>query len=227
MPATEARARVLVVEDDPPIRNALDVSLRAAGYHVRAEEDGTQTEQVLEEFGPDLAILDVRLRNGPDGYTVARMLRGRSDIPILFLTAADGLTARLEGFRVGGDDYLAKPYELEELKARVEALLRRSGRLGSAIWRVGDTTVDPENRVVTRAGEPVELTRTEFELLSRLVQNPGRVMSKTQLLTHVWGYDAYDTHLVQKHMSSLCRKLDTRGPRVIETVRGIGYRLRP
>ncbi len=217
---------MLVVEDDAVIRSALEVALRGEGYELKVERDGTGLEQAVADFRPDLAVLDVQLPVGPDGYAIARLLRRTSSLPILFVTAADSVDDRLAGFRAGGDDYLAKPFSMAELLARVQALLRRSGRLASASWQVGDLLVDDAARIVVRAGVPLELTRTEYDLLVMLVQQVGRVLSKTQLLTQVWGFDAYDTNLVEVHMSALRRKLEVAGPRLVHTVRGAGYVLR-
>ena len=218
--------RVLVVEDDAPIREALDVALRNEGYQVLALEDGGRLLVAVDDFRPDLAVLDVRLGAGPDGYQLARNLRGKSTLPILFLTAADAVEDRLAGFDAGGDDYLVKPFSMAELLARVRSLLKRTGRLSSASWQVGDLVMDDDSRMVVRSGVPVDLTHTEYELLSVLVRHVGKVLSKTQLLTRVWGFDAYDANLVEVHMSALRRKLEQSGPRIIHTVRGSGYVLR-
>ena len=220
------RARVLFVEDDAPIRSAVDVALRGEGYDVRAEADGTALDRVVTQFRPDLAILDVRLPRGPDGYAMARIVRASSDIPVLFLTAADGIEDRLAGFEAGADDYLAKPFSIAELLARIQALLRRSGRLVSATRQVGDLVLDDTARLALRDGEDLGLTRTEFDLLSTLSRHPGQVMSKVQLLTQVWGFDDYDPNLVAVHMSALRRKIEAHGPRLIHTVRAVGYVLR-
>jgi DNA-binding response OmpR family regulator len=220
------RPRVLVVEDDTPIRSALDVALRGEGYEVRAEADGTQLLQVAEQFLPDLAVLDIRLPVGPDGYAMAGILRRGSGLPVLFLTAADSVEDRLAGFQAGADDYLVKPFSMAELLARVQALLRRSGRLSSSTWQIGDLIVDDGARTVVRGGVTLDLTKTEYDLLAMLAQHVGKVLSKTQLLTQVWGFDAYDTNLVEVHMSALRRKLELVGPRVIHTLRGAGYVLR-
>ena len=218
--------RVLVVEDDRPVRTSLEVALREEGYEVCACEDATGVQRVVDQFRPDLAILDVRLGTGPDGYSTARLLRTRSDLPVIMLTAADTVAERLEGFSAGADDYIIKPFSIAELLARVEALLRRTGRLTSAVRQVADVIIDDSARTVLRAGETLDLTRTEFDLLTVLAKHPGQVLSKVQLLTQVWGFDAYDVNLVEVHTSSLRRKLEAHGPRLIQTVRGVGYVLR-
>lgn len=221
-----SRAGILVVDDDDSIRHALDVGLRRAGYAVSAVPDGRTIKSVLKEFQPDLAILDIRLPKGPDGYAIARVLRAETDIPIIFLTAADGLRARVEGFDAGADDYLVKPFELEELLCRVKAHLRRSGRLQGSRRRAGEIVLDEKTRSARRAGAELGLTRTEYELLSVLAENPGQVLSRVQLLTRVWGFDDYPTNLVDVHVSSLRRKLEAHGDRVIATIRGVGFMLR-
>ncbi len=220
------RPRVLVIEDDTPIRSALDVALRGEDYEVRVAPDGTDLQQIAERFLPDLVVLDVRLPVGPDGLEMAALLRRRSSLPLLFLTAADSMEERLDGFAAGADDYLLKPFSMAELLARVRALLRRSGRVASSTWQVGDLVVDDGARSVVRGGVPLVLTRTEYDLLAMLARHIGRVLSKSRLLTEVWGFDAFDPNLVEVHMSALRRKLEVHGPRVIHTVRGAGYVLR-
>ena len=220
------RPRVLVVEDEMAIRTTLELALRGEGYEVRAEPDGRMLDEVFESFRPDLAVLDVRLPIGPDGYSMAKTLRQSSDLPLLFLTAADAVEDRLAGFGAGADDYLIKPFSMAELLARAQALLRRAGRLRSSSWQIGDLVVDDGARLVSRGGAKLELTRTEYDLLSMLAQHVGKVLSKTQLLTSVWGFDSYDANLVEVHMSALRRKLELHGARVIHTVRGAGYVLR-
>jgi two-component system, OmpR family, response regulator len=227
MTAVTTKPRVLVVEDDAPIRASLDITLRGEGYAVRAEADGSAIRRVSEEFRPDLAILDVHLPAGPDGCGIARRLREVSNLPLLFLTAADSHEERRAGFDAGADDYLIKPFSMDELMWRVKALLRRSGKQRSPVRQVGDIILDEEARTVQRSGKALDLTRTEFQLLDVLTRHGGHVLSKTQLLTQVWGFDAHDTNLVEVHMSSLRRKLERHGERLIHTVRAVGYVLRP
>jgi two-component system OmpR family response regulator len=220
-------ARVLVVEDDAAIREALVVALSDEGYEVRPAEDGILALRGAEEFRPDLAIVDIRLPRGPDGLAVARRLREAMNLPVLFVTAADGLEDRLAGFAAGADDYVVKPFSMSELLMRVRAILRRSGRLRSLVWQVADLLVDEAARLVTRNGVTIDLTPTEFELLSTLGRHRGQVLSKPQLLSLVWGYEAFDPNVIEAHISALRRKLEEHGPRLIHTVRGAGYGLRP
>lgn len=218
--------RVLVVEDEAAVRDAIEIAFRGEGYDVRAEPDGSSLEKVTREFRPDLAVLDVRLPVGPDGYTMARMLREADDTPVLLLTAADNLDDRLTAFQAGADDHLGKPFSTAELVARAKALLRRAGRLGPSVVAVGDLVVDDSTRSVTRAGQPIDLTRTEYDLLTMLVRHPGQILSKQQLLVQVWGFDAFDPNIVEVHMSALRRKLEAHGSRLIHTVRSVGYILK-
>jgi two-component system OmpR family response regulator len=219
----QGAARVLVIEDDPSIRLALEESLREEGYHVRAEPDGSRLEESASLFRPDIAILDVRLRRGPQGFELGRKLRTSSDVPLLFLTAADSIEDRLAGFQAGGDDYLVKPFSMAELLARIQALLRRSGRLTPGTRTVGDLVLDERAKVAVRAGTLLELTPTEYDLVATMSRSPGRVFSKVQLLNQIWGFDAYDPNVVEVHISSLRQKLEAHGPRVIHTERGRGY----
>jgi DNA-binding response OmpR family regulator len=217
---------VLIIEDDGTLRSALTQALEMVGYEVRALEDGTGVAQAVENFRPDLVGIDVYLPNGPDGFEVAKQVRSLSSVPMIFLTAADGVRDRLRGFDLGADDYVLKPFSMAELLARVRALLRRAGRLTSATWEVRDLLVDEQNRVVIRADQAVDLTPTEFDLLCLLGRTPGRVYSKAQLLSEIWGVGVTDPNLVEVCMSSLRRKLDAHGPRLIFTQRGRGYFLR-
>lgn len=226
IPAVGNQARVLVIEDDDPIRHALRAALRGEGYEVQADAHGVVIRATLDTFRPDLAILDVRLEEGPSGFTTARTIRSIQDIPVLFLTAADSVEDRLEGFSSGGEDYVVKPFAMTELLARVRALLRRSGRVVSEVWRADDLVVDQRGRTVRRGGAQIELTKTEFDLLAALVRHRGQLLSKNQLLHLVWGFDAYAENLVEVHISSLRRKIEVHGPRLIHTVRAVGYTLR-
>lgn len=218
---------MLIVDDEQSIRVAVQASLEGEGYQVRAEADGSRIEKVAAQFRPDMAILDVRLPVGPDGYTLARRLRTSGQLPVLFLSAADGVEDRLAGFRAGGDDYLVKPFAMAELLARVDALLRRAGRPSVGVWEIGDLVVDEGRATVTRDGTPIGLTYIEQQLLLVLARHRGQVMSKEQLLRQVWGFDGGDTNLVEVHVSSLRRKLEAHGPRILHTMRGLGYLLRP
>jgi two-component system OmpR family response regulator len=220
-------ARLLLVEDDSAVRDAVEIAFRGEGFEVRAEPDGSGIEKLLETFQPDIAILDVRLPTGPDGYTMVRQLRKLDDLPVVLLTSADSLDDRLTGFRAGADDYLSKPFSMAELLARVQALLRRSGRSSDATHRIGDIVVVDGTRTVSRNGVDIDLTRTEYDLLSVLCRYSGQVLSKQQLLKQVWGgFDAYGDNVVEVHLSALRRKLEAHGPRLIHTVRSVGYVLR-
>jgi DNA-binding response OmpR family regulator len=219
--------RILYVEDDRALREAVESSLRAVGFDVGAVEHGDDLATLVETFRPDAAILDVRLSIGPDGFELARSLRAMSGIPFLFLTASDDIESRLRGFGLGADDYLVKPFAMAELLARLNVILRRSGRVRSRTWEVRDLLVDEESRVAYRAGALLELTKTEFDLLCALGRTPGQTRSKVQLLSLVWGFDLYAPNLVEVHISALRRKLEQHGPRLIHTERGEGYVMRP
>ena len=220
-------ARVLVVDDDHAIAGAVALALRKEGYEVRVDHDADAAARAAQTFFPDVAILDVRLPRGDDGVALARRLRHSSDVAIIFLTAADDLETRVAGFGAGGDDYLGKPFSMQELLLRVRALLRRSGRLESRIHHVGSLLIDEAAHLVVWRESVVDLTPKEFQLLVELAKRPGQVLSKGQLLEAVWGFDAYDENVVEVHISSLRRKLEAHGPRVVQTVRGVGYVVRP
>ena len=217
-------SRVVLVEDDPLIRDAVGDSLRDAGMEVEALADGADLAAVLDRFRPDVAVLDVMLP-GRDGLALARECCGPRDVPVVFVTARDTVPDRLAGFAAGGDDYLVKPFAVEELLVRLRAVLRRTGR-GQQVVGVGDLVVDETAAVAVRDGAPLDLTATEFKLLVHLARHRGQTLSKVQLLTQVWGYEAYDPNLVEVHVSALRRKLEAHGPRLLHTVRGLGYVLR-
>jgi two-component system OmpR family response regulator len=216
------RARVVVIEDEAAVRTGVAAALEREGLVVSAFADSVEV-QTVEATMPDLVVLDVGLPHG-DGFELARRLRARRDVPIVFLTARDAVADRLTGFEIGADDYLVKPFALEELLARVRAVLRRGGR-HTAPLEVGDVLVDEQAGLAFRKGQPLALTPTELRLLAYLVRHRGLVLSKPQLLSQVWGYDAYDPNVVEVHISALRRKLEEHGPRLLETVRGLGYRL--
>ena len=225
--SSAAGVRVLLVEDDPLVREVLAAALSGAGYEVQAEVDGSRVERAAAAFLPDIALLDLHLGNGVNGITVARRLRATREIPFLFLTAASGIDDVLAGFDVGGDDYVVKPFVMAELLVRMKAVLRRWGRIGHSVLQVSDLVVDMEAHSVVRGGLPVDLTHREFSLLATLAQHPGVVLSKLQLLSQVWGFEHYDLNLVEVHICALRRKLDEHGDSLIHTVRGVGYVLRP
>jgi DNA-binding response OmpR family regulator len=218
-------ARVLVVEDSEAIREMVSEALTDAGYLTTIRPDGAGLEHVLEGFRPDLVVLDVMMP-GRDGFQLIDVIRDWGQAGIVLLTARDGLPDRLRGLDGGADDYVVKPFELAELISRVGAVLRRRGRLPQVV-QCGDLTLDLDAAVATRAGVPLDLTGTELRLLGFLVEQRGRIVSAGQILTSLWGYDAYDANLVHVHISSLRRKLEAHGPRILHTVRGIGYRLQP
>jgi two-component system OmpR family response regulator len=229
MPDTEAR--VLVVDDEPNIVELLSVSLRFAGFDVRTAADGRSALDVARSFGPDLLVLDVMMP-GLDGFDVLRSLRsGGSRVPVLFLTAKDAPEDKVAGLTLGGDDYVTKPFSLEEVVARIRAVLRRTngtdGGARSARLSFADIELDEDSHEVWKAGEQVALSPTEFKLLRYFMQNPGRVLSKPQILDHVWQYDfGGDANVVESYVSYLRRKVDTTEPRLLHTLRGVGYVLR-
>jgi two-component system OmpR family response regulator len=223
-PAVGRGARVLVIEDEDAIRTALTSAFSSAGHTVRALADGADLEAEVDAFRPDLVLLDIMVP-GRDGFELTRVLRSRTDAVVLLLTARDELPDRLRGFDVGADDYVTKPFAIAEVLARSTALLRRLGRIADTVL-VGDLLLDEAGSVATRAGRVLDLTPTEWRLLVYLATNRGRTLSKTQILTQVWGYDDYDPNLVEVHVSALRRKTEQHGPRLIHTARGLGYALR-
>jgi len=223
----ERSPRILVVEDDQDIADVLQRSLRMEGYEVRTAGDGLAALDEAHGFLPDVVILDLGLPR-LDGIEVARELRRDDDVPILMLTARDALEARVEGLDSGADDYLVKPFERQELLARIRALLRRRPPRGSAPLRVGDLTLNPDTHEVQRAVRAVELTQREFELLEYMMRNERIVISRQRLLDEVWGYDPFSTtNTIEVFVSNLRRKLEADGePRLLHTIRGAGYVLR-
>jgi DNA-binding response OmpR family regulator len=220
-------ARVLVVEDDTDIAGVLRRSLGMAGYEVRVAGDG---EAALEEsavFEPDAVVLDLGLPK-LDGVEVCRRLRQDGDVPILMLTARDAVDSRVEGLDSGADDYIVKPFERDELLARLRAMLRRRPPRGSAYLVVGDMRLNPATRQVTRGDREIDLTSREFELLEHLMRNERLVVSRQALLDEVWGYHPFaETNTVDVFVSNLRRKLEADGEaRLLHTVRGSGYVLK-
>ncbi|PJJ70997.1 two-component system OmpR family response regulator [Diaminobutyricimonas aerilata] len=223
--------RALVVDDEGALADLLAMALRYEGWDVRTAEDGQQALRTAREFAPDVVVLDIMMPN-IDGLEVLRRLRadGR-DVPVLFLTAKDSVDDRVLGLTAGGDDYVTKPFSLEEVVARLRGLIRRSSLVVvhgvDPILRVGDLELDEESYEVRRGDTEVELTATEFELLRFLMRNPRRVMSKAQILDRVWSYDfGGRSSVVEIYISYLRKKIDTLGPPMIHTVRGVGYMIK-
>jgi DNA-binding response OmpR family regulator len=219
--------RVLVVEDDREIAEALQRSLRIEGYEVRLAGDGEAALAEATAFVPDLVLLDLGLPK-LDGMDVARSLREHGDVPILMLTARDAVEARVEGLDAGADDYMVKPFDRQELLARLRAMLRRRPPRGSAALVVGDLTLNPDTHEVARRERAIDLTQREFELLEYLMRNERLVISRQRLLDEVWGYDPFSqTNTIEVFVSNLRRKLEAGGePRLLHTIRGAGYVLR-
>jgi two-component system, OmpR family, response regulator MprA len=220
--------RILVVDDDRSVRDALRRALTLGGYEVDAAEDGRQALQRLTAGSPDAVVLDVGMP-GIDGLEVCRRLRAAGDrVPVLMLTARDAVPDRVKGLDAGADDYLVKPFALEELTARLRALLRRSSGPAGEILRYADLELDSGGHTVTRAGRPVELTRTEFLLLELLLRHPRQVLTRGQIFEHVWGYDfGPSSNSLEVYVGYLRRKLEAGGEsRLLHTVRGVGYVLR-
>jgi two-component system OmpR family response regulator len=230
-PQRAVEARLLVVEDDPNIVELLSASLRFAGFEVTTAMDGHQALRVAREFRPDLMVLDVMMP-GIDGFEVVRRLTSEgSRCPVLFLTARDAVDDKITGLTVGGDDYVTKPFSLDEVIARIRAVLRRSAVAPNAPaaerLTFADIELDDETHEAWKAGELVTLSPTEFKLLRYFMQNTGRVLSKAQILDNVWNYDfGGDANVVESYVSYLRRKIDTTEPRLLHTLRGVGYVLR-
>ncbi|PZS15727.1 MAG: DNA-binding response regulator [Pseudonocardiales bacterium] len=222
--------RVLVVEDEVSLAELLTMALRYEGWEVRSAGDGLSAVRTAREFGPDLVVLDVMLPD-IDGLEVLRRLRaGAPELAALFLTAKDAVEDRIAGLTVGGDDYVTKPFSLEEVVARLRALLRRSGMsvARTPALAVGDLSLDEDSREVCRDSDIIELTATEFELLRYLMRNPRRVLSKAQILDQVWNYDfGGNSNVVELYISYLRKKIDAGRSPMIHTMRGAGYVLKP
>ncbi|MBD3780604.1 MULTISPECIES: response regulator transcription factor [unclassified Cellulomonas] len=230
-------ARLLVVDDEPNIRELLATSLRFAGFEVHAAADGGTALRLAKQVQPDLLVLDVMLPD-MDGFTVTRRLREKGQhVPVVFLTARDETADKITGLTVGGDDYVTKPFSLEEVVARIRAVLRRTAVgevVAASVLSYEDLELDEDSHEVRRAGQVVDLSPTEFKLLRYLLLNPGRVLSKAQILDHVWQYDwGGDANIVESYISYLRRKVDqvtlpdgTKVAPLIQTKRGVGYMLR-
>jgi two-component system OmpR family response regulator len=220
---------VLVVEDEANVAFVISSALRLAGLTVIEAVTGRDALHLAAQHEVDLAVLDVMLPD-IDGFEVCQRLRGAGfGIPIIFLTARDATPDRVRGLTIGGDDYLTKPFSVEELVARVRAVLRRAGKFPSGqVYECGDLTMDDAAYRVTRAGRMVDLSPTEYKLLRFLLRNTGRVMTKGQILDHVWDYDFVgESTVVETFVSTLRKKVDSEEPKLIQTVRGVGYRLTP
>jgi two-component system, OmpR family, response regulator len=239
-PTTEGRsvtdrtpeARLLVVDDEPNILELLATSLRFAGFEVATATNGREALTEARRLRPDLVVLDVMMPD-MDGFSVVRRMRGEgTTAPVLFLTARDATDDKVTGLTVGGDDYVTKPFSLEEIVARIRAVLRRtSGKPGAGIEQVrltfADIELDDDTHEVWKDGDLVALSPTEFKLLRYFMQNAGRVLSKSQILDHVWHYDfGGEANVVESYVSYLRRKVDTTEPRLLHTLRGVGYVLR-
>ncbi len=221
-------AKVLVVDDEENIRFLVESALQLAGMDTAGAEDGRAGLQSASEFRPDLIVLDVMMPE-LDGFEVLRRLRDSgSRTPVIFLTARDSTDDRVRGLTAGGDDYMVKPFAVAELVARVQLRLQQAGRAGSqTVLRCADLELDLDAHRVTRAGTVVELSPTEYKLLHHLLANSGRVLTRAQLLDHVWEYDfGGDSSVVDTYISYLRRKLDHVEPKLIHTIRGVGFCLR-
>jgi two-component system, OmpR family, response regulator len=220
--------RLLVVDDEPNLAEVVTMALRFNGFTVETAASGREALAAVSSFKPHLIVLDVMLPD-MEGFEVARRLGAqRAGVPIIFLTARDATEDKVRGLSGGGDDYMTKPFSLEELVARIRTILRRTGQATPESSRLvfEDLELDEESREVTRAGAPIELTATEYRLLRYLMLNPRRVMTRAQLLDHVWNYDfGGDGRVLETYISYLRKKLDAHGPSLIRTVRGVGYAL--
>ncbi|MFZ0665816.1 MAG: response regulator transcription factor [Acidimicrobiales bacterium] len=224
-------ARVLVVDDEQSITDLLSMALRYEGLDVRVAQTGREALERVDDFRPHLMVLDVMLPDLSGFEVMQRVARDRpsAPVPVLFLTARDALDDKLRGFTLGGDDYMTKPFSIEELIVRVRAILRRvrGAQESDGVLALGDLELDEESHVVRRAGTAIELTPTEFKLLHYLLLNAGKVVSKAQILDRVWNYDfGGNANVVEIYVSYLRKKIDSLGPPLIHTLRGVGYSMR-
>lgn len=223
--------RVLVVDDEQSLTELLAMALKYEGWEIKTAGDGQKALATAREFRPDAVVLDIMLPDIDGLQVLKRMRADGNDVPVLFLTAKDGLDDRIAGLTAGGDDYVTKPFSLEEVVARLRGLIRRSALTINAdenpVISVGDLTLDEDSHEVYRAGRAIELTATEFELLRYMMRNPKRVLSKTQILDRVWDYDfGGKSSVVEIYISYLRKKVDAEGSAMIHTVRGAGYMLK-
>ncbi|MCD4549103.1 response regulator transcription factor [Schaalia sp. lx-260] len=223
--------RILVVDDETVLAELLSAALRHQGWMTRTAANGWEALESTDEYQPDIVVLDVQMP-GLDGMaTLERLRKKHPHIPVLFLTARDAVADRIAGLRAGADDYVTKPFDLDEVIARIDALLRRAGMASttvSHILTVGDLVLDEDSHDVTRAGQPILLTNTEFELLRYFMENPNIVLSKSQILDRVWSYDfGGQANVVELYVSYLRKKIDRDREPMIHTLRGAGYMLRP
>jgi two-component system OmpR family response regulator len=227
--ANEEQVRILVVDDEPNIVDVISMALRFEGFAVESAGNGADAIAAVAASKPQVMVLDVMLPD-IDGFEVARRLAAaHTGVPIVFLTARDATEDVVHGLTIGGDDYVTKPFSLEELVARIRTILRRSGMAEpeSSTLAFADLELDEDTREVTRGGRPIELTATEFRLLRYLMLNPRRVLTRAQLLDHVWQYDfGGDARVLETYISYLRKKVDVEAPPLIHTVRGVGYSLR-
>ncbi|NLA30118.1 MAG: response regulator transcription factor [Propionibacterium sp.] len=223
--------RVLAVDDEPSLTELLGMALRYEGWAAKTASSGTEAVKIARDFKPDAIVLDMMLPDF-DGLEVMRRIRAdEPNVPVIFLTAKDAVADRVAGLTAGGDDYVTKPFSLEELIARLRALMRRSGaaaKRDDAQLLVGDLLMDEDTHEVFRGGDPIHLTATEFELLRYLMRNPRRVLSKAQILDRVWNYDfGGQANVVELYISYLRKKIDAGREPMIHTMRGAGYVLKP
>jgi len=228
MAETAHAHRVLVVDDEPNLVEVISMALRFQDFEVQGAGTGREALAAVTSFRPHLIVLDVMLPDMEGFEVAARLGAQRAGVPIIFLTARDATEDKVRGLSGGGDDYMTKPFSLEELVARIRTILRRAGQATPESGRLvfEDLEMDEESHEVMRAGQPIELTATEYRLLRYLLLNPRRVLTRAQLLDHVWNYDfGGDGRVLETYVSYLRKKLDSQGPPLIRTVRGVGYAL--